>query len=708
MYNDEEYGNVNGNEENSSYGTGQGGEEGINAAGAEQEPVEPSGNPDSQPNFTFRESEEAAGAAETEPQAGEPVSNAAENLFAQEAQMEAEQGTQAQDSFSGTDGQKDFASGEYSYSGKNIYDNQNRYDSGNNYGSQGSYGSNNYGSQGGYGSNNNYGSQGGYGSNNNYGSQGGYGSNNNYGSQGGYGSNNNYGSQGSYGSDGNYGSQSGSGSDNYGDQSGYGSRNNYNSYDDQDISRWQPDQDKYNSYDPNKVVTVKKSGKRWWLPVVIILAVLVVAIGIIAAILFVKLDQSVNTVEDTTVQEIETVESAESSGSSSSSGIILTDVSDVVESVMPSVVSITSRTIVESGGYSSIWGYFYGYGSSSSESEEVESGIGSGTIVGQNDTELLILTSYHVVEGCSSLYVTFDDDNSVDGYIKSYAEDVDIAVVAVLLEDISSETLSAIKIASLCTEEVEVGEGIIVIGDALGYGQSVVTGIISATGREITVDDTTITVLQTDAAINSGNSGGCMLNSNGEIVGISEAKIQDTSVEGMCYAIPIYDNYDLIQSLLTAETTTDTDSDSSDSSDTDSDDLDSNSGFGGIFGNDDTETETIPGSTEDETSSSSSTSGAYLGIYGRDIDSDLASSYGLAEGVYVADVTSGGGAEAAGIQSGDIIIGADGQDLTTMTELQAVLAEHSAGDTIEIVVLRLQDSEYVEMTFEVTLTESLE
>ena len=530
-----------------------------------------------------------------------------------------------------------------------------------------------------------YGSQGGY-----YG-QSNYGSNNNYSGQDNYGSGGNYGGQSNYGNNNNY-----SGQDNYGSSNNYGGQNNYGAYDD-NISRWEPDQDKYNSYDPGKVVTVKKSGRRWWIPVVIILAVLVVAIGVLAFVLLNKIDFSIATVEtETEAEEIETVETVEST-TTSSSGIVLTDVSDVVESVMPSVVSITSRTIVESNSYGDIWSYFYGNGSgSSSEAEEVESGIGSGTIVGQNDTELLILTSYHVVEDCSSLYVTFNDDSYVDGYIKSYAEDYDLAVVAVPLEDISSETLSAIKIATLCTEEVEVGEGIIVIGDALGYGQSVVTGIISATNRSITVDNITLTVLQTDAAINSGNSGGCVLNANGEIVGVSEAKIQDTSVEGMCYAIPIYDNYDLIQSLLTAETETDSSDDT------------------GV----DSELETIPSSAEDSINSGtddsassstddSETQGAYLGIYGRDIDSDIASSYGLAEGVYVAEVISGGGAEAAGIQSGDIIVGADGQDLTTMDELQAILADHSAGDTIDITVLRLQNSEYVEITLEVTLTAQL-
>lgn len=238
------------------------------------------------------------------------------------------------------------------------------------------------------------------------------------------------------------------------------------------------------------------------------------------------------------------------------SGIMLTDVSSMVEQAMPSVVSITSRSIVTNYGYQDIWDYIMNQGRGQSQrsqgqQEEVDSGIGSGTIVGMNDNELLILTSYHVVDGCSSLYVTFTDDTSVDGYIKSAAEDLDIAVVAVPLDDIPDETKQVISVAKLCTDGVKVGEGIVVIGNALGYGQSVITGVVSATNRELEgIGGETLRLIQTDAAINAGNSGGCMLNAKGEIVGISEAKISDASVEGMCYAIPILENLDVIEELL--------------------------------------------------------------------------------------------------------------------------------------------------------------
>lgn len=263
----------------------------------------------------------------------------------------------------------------------------------------------------------------------------------------------------------------------------------------------------------------------------------------------------------------------------SSGGVMLTDVSDVVDQAMPSVVAITSRAYVNNYGYMDIWDYimnqgygstpgygsgqgygsYQGYGSNQGygmgqnmqgQGEEVDSGTGSGTIVGINDDELLILTSYHVVDGCSSLYVTFTNETSVDGYIKSAAENEDIAVVAVPLSEIPDETMQAISVAKLCTDGVDVGDGIIVIGNALGYGQSVITGIVSATNREL--EGIGGTLIQTDAAINAGNSGGCMLNAKGEIVGISEAKIADEGVEGMCYAIPILENMDLIQQLLSS------------------------------------------------------------------------------------------------------------------------------------------------------------
>lgn len=478
--------------------------------------------------------------------------------------------------------------------------------------------------------------------------------------------------------------------------------------------RWEPNPDKYNSYNGNNANNYnnagggsyaydpgngsnggysggyasggyssgnsqppkKKKRKLWLIPLIVVLALMVAFICVGVWYGFKYVDEYIASADSDTEDSSETDENTElnivDSSDSSSSGIVLTDVSEIVEEVMPAVVSITSRTYVNN--YSSFWGYSFG-GSSDDTSEEVESGIGSGTIVGTNDTELLILTSYHVVEDSSSLYVTFCDDESVEGYIKSVSEDYDIAVVAVLLEDILDSTLESITIATICTEQASVGEGVVVIGDALGYGQSVTTGIVSAVDREITVENRTISVIQTDAAINSGNSGGCLLNSSGQIIGISEAKISSDSVEGMCYAISVNVYADLIEELLT--TTTETETDSSDEEET-------------------------------TTSNTASTQTAYLGIQGVDVDSSTASSYNMVEGVYVAAVVSGGGAEAAGVQEGDIIVGLDGTSLTTMSELQSLLANYSAGDTVTLTVMRSSGSGYSSLSLQVTLTSQIQ
>ena len=460
------------------------------------------------------------------------------------------------------------------------------------------------------------------------------------------------------------------GGESYEYRSGADSAENYE-------QKWEPNPGKYNSYDSSTTYTrpVEKKKKKWWIiPLVVILALMVAFICVGVWYGFKYIDQyiSSDTSEEAEEADENTNISISDSSDSSSSGIVLTDVSSVVEEVMPAVVSITSRSYANN--YSSFWGYSFG-GSSDSSTEEVDSGIGSGTIVGSNDTELLILTSYHVVEDSSSLYVTFCDDESVDGYIKSSSEDYDIAVVAVPLEDISDSTLESITYATICTEQASVGEGVIVIGDALGYGQSVTTGIVSAVDREITVENRTISVIQTDAAINSGNSGGCMLNSAGQIIGISEAKITSDSVEGMCYAISINVYADLIEELLTTTTT-------SSGSDTD-------------------EEETTTGS------SASSSQTAYLGIRGTDVDSDTASAYNMVEGVYVASVVEGGGAEEAGVEEGDIIVGLDGTSLTTMSELQSLLSNYSAGDTVTLTIMRSSNGTYTEMDLEVTLTSQI-
>ena len=463
-------------------------------------------------------------------------------------------------------------------------------------------------------------------------------------------------------------------------------------YRNDDSARWQSDTAKYNSAPESAPQPPKKKRHLWWIPVSAALVVVLAGIVVGSVIGIKALSSSASQVisnisngqavqissddeeETTSGLIINQTENVKQDTSASTSGIVLTDVSDVVSNVMPSVVSITSRSIVTSGGYN--WGFWFGNQNSGQQTqEEVESGVGSGTIVGQNDEELLILTSYHVVEDCSSLYVTFCDDSAVDGYVKDASEEDDIAIVALRLSDISSDTLGKISIAALSNEDIEIGDGVIVIGNALGYGQSVVTGIVSATNRQITVENRSINVIQTDAAINSGNSGGCMLNSNGEIIGISEAKISSSTVEGMCYAISIQHYYDTIMSMLSeapAEQETESSADN--------------------------------GSNNNNNSSSQ---GAYLGIYGYDITSDLAASYGLDEGVYVLSTVSGSGAEAAGLSQGDIIVGFEGKTISSMSELQSALANYNAGDKITLTVLKYTSNGYTETNVEVTLTASI-
>jgi len=405
--------------------------------------------------------------------------------------------------------------------------------------------------------------------------------------------------------------------------------------------------------------------------------------------------------EETGKEAIElTLSTAVEEETTEASDFILMDVSDVVKEALPSVVSITSRQIINYygdnffggngglGDLGDIFGYFFGdsfggrggrnheyyhyeevpeesqeeSGDTEETPNEVDSGMGSGTIIAMNDEELLILTSYHVVEGSSSLYVTFIDDSNVDGYIKSADEGKDIAIVAIPLADIPQETLDVIKVATIATEEPEVGDGVIVIGNALGYGISVTTGIISALDREVYVEGHTLQLLQTDAAINNGNSGGCMLNSKGEVIGINEAKVILTYVEGMCYAIPVVSNLDLIEQLINSEGTINS-------------------------------IEPAQGS------------GAYIGIRGRDVTIDVSNDFGMPMGVYISSTVKGSGAEDAGLQSGDIIVGIDGKDITTMEELQYELSFHSAGDVITLSIMRMTEGEYTGMDIDVTLTD---
>lgn len=328
---------------------------------------------------------------------------------------------------------------------------------------------------------------------------------------------------------------------------------------------------------------------------------------------------------------------------------VATDVSDIVEEVMPSIVAITNVSMAE---YQSIWGGRQTY--------EVPS-CGSGIIVSQSDEYLYVVTNNHVVDGANSLTVTFCDDSTVSAEVRGTDPSTDLAVIQVAISSIDEETLSGIKVATLGnSDELKVGEASIAIGNALGYGQSVTTGCISALDREVTVSDSssntnyTAELIQTDAAINPGNSGGALLNAAGEVIGINSVKYSDTDVEGIGYAIPISTASPIIEDLITKEKVDESDS-------------------------------------------------AFLGIAGVDVTSDVATTYNMPTGVYVAQVTEGSAAEQAGIRMGDIITTFDGREIKSMEELSTRMQYYKAGDTVEVTIKRASEGVYVEQTISVTL-----
>lgn len=339
-----------------------------------------------------------------------------------------------------------------------------------------------------------------------------------------------------------------------------------------------------------------------------------------------------------TVGTTKTVSNAKLTTSTST---VTSDVSDIVENTLPSIVSITNMSVQE------VQNFFGGISQQESES------AGSGIIISQNDSELLVVTNNHVVEGSDTLTVTFNDGNSVEAQIKGTDSARDLAVVAVPLDKISDDTMNAIKVATLGdSDSLKVGEPAIAIGNALGYGQSVTTGIVSATGR--TIDGFDGEYIQTDAAINPGNSGGALLSANGEVIGINSVKYSDTSVEGIGYAIPINTAAPIINDLITKEKVDESDS-------------------------------------------------AYLGITGVDVTDDVAKTYNMPSGVYVAQVTGGSAAEQAGIQKGDIITEFDGKQIGSMEELSSTMEYYKAGTTVDVKIERSTNGEYQEQTISVTL-----
>ena len=324
------------------------------------------------------------------------------------------------------------------------------------------------------------------------------------------------------------------------------------------------------------------------------------------------------------------------------------DVSTVAKKVMPSIVSITGTYVTT---------YDYWFNSYQQES----TGAGSGIIIGKDDQYLYLATNYHVVQNAKSLSVTFVDDKSADAVVKGYVENNDIAVVTVKLSDISDDTLNEIKEIQVgSSDDLAVGDPCVAIGNALGYGQSVTVGYISALNREISASDETVKVLQTDAAINPGNSGGALVNMQGELIGINTAKYSDTSVEGMGYALPISDVQDIINDLIAGK----------------------------------------------NVSNDGTTSGqAYLGISAQTITSQYAQLLNMPEGVYISSVEQGSAAEECGLQSGDIICSLDGEDIADMETFHDKIVACNPGDKVTIVYYRNNNGNYEKQTATATLKE---
>lgn len=352
------------------------------------------------------------------------------------------------------------------------------------------------------------------------------------------------------------------------------------------------------------------------------------------------------------------------SGSSNTGSL---DVSDITTSAMPSIVAITNKSVQEVQDYFSQFGFG---GQGQPQTQETES-QGSGIIIGKNDSELLMVTNNHVVEGADTLSVCFIDNQVYEAAIKGTDPENDLAVIAVPLDSISDDTMSKIAVASIGdSDSLKVGEQVVAIGNALGYGQSVTTGIVSAVNRTLSSnssdtqdsnsssdDSSSATYIQTDAAINPGNSGGALLNMNGEVIGINSAKLASTEVEGMGYAIPISRVSDIIDNLMNQTTRTKVDSDKQ----------------------------------------------GTIGIKGINVTSDVQEKYGLPEGIYVSEVTSGSAADKAGITSGSVITKFDGKSVTDIESLQDLLQYYKAGETVELTLQVPDGDSYKEKTVSITL-----
>ena len=427
----------------------------------------------------------------------------------------------------------------------------------------------------------------------------------------------------------------------------------------------------YNYYDPNKedknnIFDEQPQGMNGQLPKKhhkcprwAKLAGSAVAFGVIASCTFMGVNAvagkyfGTNTTQQTSSSKATTSKNSDSSSTlklSQSSSTVTSDVSDIVNNAMPSVVAITNMSVQE------VQSYFGG------TQQQESTSCGSGIIIGKNDSELLIVTNNHVVEGAETLTVSFANETSVEASIKGTDSSKDLAVVAVPLDSIDDDTMNAISIITLGdSDKLQVGEPVIAIGNALGYGQSVTTGIVSALDRNLDMEGFDSKLIQTDAAINPGNSGGALLNANGELIGINTAKVNANAVEGMGYAIPISDATSVIENLMNRETRTKVD--------------ESEQGF--------------------------------LGIEGYDVTSEKAEMYSIPTGVFVRSVEDGSAADKAGITAECIITKFDGITIDSMSTLQSQMQYFKAGDKVEVVieVPNKSGTKYEEKTVTVTLGE---
>lgn len=395
------------------------------------------------------------------------------------------------------------------------------------------------------------------------------------------------------------------------------------------------------NYEQNQGQKRKEKNK---MPKFIKVISLALVFGIVASVAFqatnLVADRFLGTTESREVKSVDNTKISQSTGETAKS-----DIASIAEEVMPSVVSITNLSVQQ------VQSFFGGI------QEQESKSVGSGIIISQNDSELLIITNNHVVEGNETLTVSFVDEESVEAQVKGTDAAKDLAVIAVQTKKIKDTTMDQIKVASLGnSDQLQVGESVIAIGNALGYGQSVTSGIVSATGREL--DGIDEKLIQTDAAINPGNSGGALLNANGEVIGINTAKVATDTVEGMGYAIPISSVSDIIENLMNQETKTKV----------------------------------------------SEAEQGQLGIQGVDVTADSSEMYNMPTGVYVSEVIAGGGAKKAGITKGSVITGINGTSIDGMQALKEQLQYYRAGETVKITVATPEkNGEYAKRDVEVTL-----